>query len=709
MPGSYPTNGVIGPQNGSVGSKTTTVTGPDPGEPKDGEQEDVIPEDTSPSQLTDASSNDVNLPTPSTAPTTPNAEPTFGDGTELGGAQHSPPGSVGTPLDAEPEFEAPAAETPLATAESSDEVLDSQTQEIESLPLPPPEEWNFMLPRLPRPLDVDLIPGGQNGTEPFSMRTFAGAIQNKLSLERIHRYLDYHAHSHSNSSLTREVKTTIEGFPGIFYVVERNDTNLLRYFVRCGGNIQSVYAGDPAVPLLGFVIANAETIQKDTSLMVTTLLSMGASASCIPNAFYQPFIRDLPDGGPDESCLGANQPEQRWCTSAVVRARLARTMTLTQRYCLDKSVRSKKPSVRHRQVAKLRGAEALLGIHYFLIGQTWAARALTTKLLSYMTIRSRRPLVLVFAGPSGHGKTELARRLGHLMSLDISVVDCTIFSREAELFGPRAPYVGSERGSPLNNFLASHNGQRSIVFLDEFEKTTADIHQTLLIPFDKGEYQDRRHLTTVDCSKTIWILATNALDPIIHEFCQRHGPALFSDDDYDVDSTSSHDVLIKELCKKLKANFLDRFEAPLTGRITGFLPFLNFSPGEQAVIAHKYVMELAEEVAKPVSLSPDPEHEQLLGNVYLRVRRDAGVCGVIAKEYYDPKLGARSLITGVNQVVKEPLVEAYLDVDEEINDGQPQMEFVVDEMRGDVEVRVIRKGLEEVGIDDGAGEEEFEP
>ena len=83
-------------------------------------------------------------------------------------------------------------------------------------------------------------------------------------------------------------------------------------------------------------------------------------------------------------------------------------------------------------------------------------------------------------------------------------------------------------------------------------------------------------------------------------------------------------------------------------------------------------MERAEEVAKPVSLSPDPEQELLLGSLYLRARRDAGVCGIIAKEYYDPKLGARSLITGVSQVVKGPSVETYLDVDDETNDRQPE-------------------------------------
>jgi ATP-dependent Clp protease ATP-binding subunit ClpA len=147
--------------------------------------------------------------------------------------------------------------------------------------------------------------------------------------------------------------------------------------------------------------------------------------------------------------------------------------------------------VRHRQIATRRNAEAILGIQYFLIGQTIASNALLRKLLSYITLPSKRPLVLAFAGPSGHGKTELARKLEVLMGLDLQVVDCTIVNQEKELFGPRAPYVGSERGSPLNNFIARNAGRRSIVFLDEFEKTSRDIHQALLLPFDNGKWKSR--------------------------------------------------------------------------------------------------------------------------------------------------------------------------------------------------------------------------
>jgi len=68
----------------------------------------------------------------------------------------------------------------------------------------------------------------------------------------------------------------------------------------------------------------------------------------------------------------------------------------------------------------------------------------------------------------------------------------------------------------------------------------------------KGEYQDRRDNQMVDCSKTLWILATNILDPIIMEFCRKNEKAVFIDDN--MDNLAS---LVKTLGKDLRAGFKD--------------------------------------------------------------------------------------------------------------------------------------------------------
>lgn len=89
-------------------------------------------------------------------------------------------------------------------------------------------------------------------------------------------------------------------------------------------------------------------------------------------------------------------------------------------------------------------------------------------------------------GPSGHGKTELGRRLGMILSLPSEDVDLGQVKYESDLFGPNRPYLGCERGSKLNNFLAENSGRRAIVMLDEIEKSGPGILNSLLIIIDEG-------------------------------------------------------------------------------------------------------------------------------------------------------------------------------------------------------------------------------
>jgi hypothetical protein len=77
-----------------------------------------------------------------------------------------------------------------------------------------------------------------------------------------------------------------------------------------------------------------------------------------------------------------------------------------------------------------------------------------------------------------------------------------------------------------------------------------------------GEYQDRRNLQKVDCSKTIWILATNSLDDKIRNFCRDNGGTIWDEED-----ENKQTRLIKALTKELKDDFIKIFQ------VRGWLSF----------------------------------------------------------------------------------------------------------------------------------------
>lgn len=337
-------------------------------------------------------------------------------------------------------------------------------------------EWDFVLPILD-PLDTF-----DPRFVPFSIKILASAIQHNADPDSIGFYLA----CNDKCTVKSSINGLVGGFPLIFYAVASGKEPLVQLLLEYGAE---PFALDPTfkVPLLALAIANGKTLTASSASIVSLLLSYGASPSSIPMDIYSKYDRDL-DILPDANATDQDESNDctAWCTKPMLQ-KLKATANLTQRYYLNRASHMKKMSKRQRQVAQLKNAERILGISYFLVGQAVATDQLTRTLLAHLLKPAKKPLVLCFAGPSGHGKTELARQLGHLLSLDLEVVDCTIVKWEAELWGPRPPYVGAEKGSPLNNFLVDHSSRSCIVFFDEFEKTSPEIHQSLLYPFDSGK------------------------------------------------------------------------------------------------------------------------------------------------------------------------------------------------------------------------------
>lgn len=87
----------------------------------------------------------------------------------------------------------------------------------------------------------------------------------------------------------------------------------------------------------------------------------------------------------------------------------------------------------------------------------------------------------------------------------------------------------------------------------------------------------------------------------------------------------------------------------------------------------------------PVNLA----NGQLIGNLKIRLKKDASLCRSLAEEHYHVDMGARSLENGVAEVM-EQIQDAYLDVLEEIEERDDTVDVIVQVINGELKVNVLK-------------------
>lgn len=478
----------------------------------------------------------------------------------------------------------------------------------------------------------------------FSVMRLAWAIENKAGAASIERYLNSPDPDRVKSSLDTLIfgfRSSGDYFPILFFAVKQNSPEIVRILCKAGADPSR--ASLASLPLLVYTIVSAEYELSDTTDTLIALLAEGAMPEQVPSDMWEAPLKT-----PRADAPTATFGFMGWCIPEVRKA-LARNLTLMQRYSLWRARYLASSTPRMIQIASAFSILPLLETPYHIIGQTPAIKQVIDAVASHYMFDSGFPLVMLFTGASGHGKTEVAKRMGSLLSLDIHIVDCTEMRYETDIFGPKAPYAGHQQGSMLNNFLAEHSGQRAVVFLDEFEKTTADVHKTMLLPFESGMYQDRRNGTKLDCTKIIWILAANLGEEIIQKF--------WSSTIKNASQTLPVYVDYEKLCTLLEGVAIRTFGAPLTGRLSYTVPFLPFDDLEQAVTTYKFMREFKNEIRKPVNVEAKLFPRRLI----LNYKDDGQLAQHLASNYYSHELGARSLQKAVHRHVKQKLAHAFLD------------------------------------------------
>ncbi|KAI4641381.1 uncharacterized protein J4E78_010444 [Alternaria triticimaculans] len=499
--------------------------------------------------------------------------------------------------------------------------------------------------------------------EAFSILTLCAAIQKKCSLTAFKAYLQTYA----GSPGFRETLTN-HGWPLLYYAAERNSVEMISVLQQHGVNTE-VPNNTFAIPLLAYVAIHGQAEAIDTSEVMKLVLANGANPTVIPMDMWVKFL-ETPQDEPVAAISVPKSALQKsaWCTPTL-RPVLARALHLTHRYLLSLAYKIAPLHARARQIAKGNKMLELTKLPYFLVGQRCATRLVMKKVYSHIAHRTMKPLIMAFAGASGHGKTELARSMGQLLSVDTVSIDCASCGDVWALFGSTAGWDRNEDGSKLNNFLTDHSGKRSVVFLDEFDKTNQKVRDALLNIMQSGEYENRRSNNGVDCKQTIWIVATNFGDDEINTYYAKHIERL--------SEKQKHNLDIRPLQVSLAQKYGSKFGMPFTGRLHLFVPFLPFSPSECAVVLHKFMLEYATSIRQPID--HDPSVIRYIGHCRLSLVDDGKICTALTEKYYSKDLGARSLDNAVREV-RDELADKYSETDvlatEDLNDG-PLQTFIV--------------------------------
>ena len=233
----------------------------------------------------------------------------------------------------------------------------------------------------------------------------------------------------------------------------------------------------------------------------------------------------------------------------------------------------------------------------------------------------------IFLGPTGVGKTELAKALAEFLfdSEQVIRVDMSEYMEKhavARLIGAPPGYVGYEEGGYLTESVRRR--PYSVVLFDEIEKAHPDVFNILLQLLDDGRMTDG-HGRTVDFKNTIVIMTSNVGSHLIQELSQAH---------------ADPDRVKEQITDVLRQNFKPEF----LNRIDEIIVFHNLDRDQIAKIVEIQVQRLGKRTAeRGVSI--------VLSEAAKRF---------IAEKGYDPVYGARPLKRMIQKHIENPLAMEIL-------------------------------------------------
>ena len=332
----------------------------------------------------------------------------------------------------------------------------------------------------------------------------------------------------------------------------------------------------------------------------------------------------------EENELGKKQGEKRLLREEVTEEEIAQIVSRWTGIPVSKLVESEREKLLHLEEV----------LHKRVIGQEEAVRLVSDAVLRARAgIKDpRRPIgSFIFLGPTGVGKTELAKALAeslfdsedNLIRIDMSeYMEKHAVSR---LIGAPPGYVGYEEGGQLTE--AVRRKPYSVILFDEIEKAHPDVFHTLLQLLDDGRLTDSQG-RTVDFKNTAVIMTSNIGSQYLLEGVNDKG---------EIDDKVKTRVM-QELRNHFKPEFLNRVDETVL-----FKPLTKF------------------EIKKIVDLLA-AEFRKRLVDRRIEIELSDEVKDFIAEKGYDPVYGARPLKRFLQRELETPFAKALLRG--EITEGQ---------------------------------------
>ncbi|MBE3039942.1 MAG: AAA family ATPase [Anaerolineales bacterium] len=272
-------------------------------------------------------------------------------------------------------------------------------------------------------------------------------------------------------------------------------------------------------------------------------------------------------------------------------------------------------------------------LHERIIGQDEAIHAISDAIRrarSGLKDPSRPIGSFIFIGPSGVGKTELAKALAWFMFDDEEAlvrIDMSEYREQhtvSRLFGAPPGYVGYEEGGQLTE--AVRRRPYRVLLFDEIEKAHPEVWNALLQILDDGRMTDGQG-NVVDFRNTVLIMTSN----LGTEYVRKGGTLGFLQPTVTDEDRETHDKIEKALKGTFRPEFLNRVDE-----------IIMFSP------------LTVEQMEKIVSLQMK-EIQDRLNEFGVKVELSAAARKWLAKTGYDPAFGARPLQRALQKYVESPL------------------------------------------------------